>query len=74
MSQITKDEALDIAKKHINTLIQFKITDQWDDGWGPVYGAEMLIRKMYNCREVRLADLAWAYYRDGVEGGKGGNG
>ena len=41
MSQITKEEALDIAKKHINTLIQVEITDQWNAGW-VVYGADRL--------------------------------
>ena len=42
MSQITREEALDIARTHISSLFQLKITDQWDDGWGPVYGADRL--------------------------------
>jgi hypothetical protein len=41
MSRITKEEALDRSKKHISTLIQFEITDQWNAGW-VVYGADRL--------------------------------
>ena len=41
MKRINKEEALDRAKKHISTLIQFEITDQWNAGW-VVYGADRL--------------------------------
>jgi hypothetical protein len=41
MSRITREEALDRAKKHISSLIQFEITDQWNAGW-VVYGADKL--------------------------------
>ena len=46
MSRITKEEALDRAKKHISTLIQFEITDQWKAGW-VVYGADRLANCWY---------------------------
>ena len=46
MSKITKEEALDRAKKHISTLIQFEITDQWNAGW-MVYGADRLANCWY---------------------------
>ena len=46
MSRITKEEALDRAKKHISTLIQFEITDQWNAGW-VVYGADRLANCWY---------------------------
>ena len=46
MSRITKEEALDRAKKHISTLIQFEITDQWNAGW-VVYGADRLVDCWY---------------------------
>jgi hypothetical protein len=39
--QITKDEALDIAKQNISQLFQIEITDKWDAGW-PVYAADRL--------------------------------
>jgi hypothetical protein len=42
MSRITREEALDRAKKHISTLIQFEITDKWNAGWGPIYAADRL--------------------------------
>jgi hypothetical protein len=41
MNRITKEEALDRAKKHISSLIQFEITDQRNAGW-VVYGADRL--------------------------------
>jgi hypothetical protein len=31
--QITKDEALDIAKQNIPNLFHIEITDAWDSGW-----------------------------------------
>ena len=46
MSRITKEEALDRAKKHISTLIQFEITDQWNARW-VVYGADRLANCWY---------------------------
>lgn len=42
MSRITKEDALDIAKNHINSLFHIEITDQWNDGWGPIYAADRL--------------------------------
>ena len=42
MSQITPEAALEIAKKHVGTLIEFKITDKWEDGWGSIYGGDSL--------------------------------
>jgi hypothetical protein len=50
MSQITKEDALDRAKQHISTLIQFEITDQWNTGWR-VYGAD----KLANCWYITLS-------------------
>jgi hypothetical protein len=37
--QITKDEALDIAKQNISQMFHIEITDEWDSGW-----------KVYQCR------------------------
>ena len=31
--QITKDEALDIAKQNISQLFHIEITNEWDSGW-----------------------------------------
>jgi hypothetical protein len=42
MSRITKEEALDIAKSNIGSLFHIEITDQWNDGWGPIYAADRL--------------------------------
>jgi hypothetical protein len=42
MIQIIAEEAFDVVKEHISTLSQFEITDQWDDGWGTVYGSDLL--------------------------------
>ncbi len=33
MTQITKDEALKIAKNNITQLFQIKISDTWNEGW-----------------------------------------
>ena len=41
MSQITKEEALDIAKSNISELFNIEITDTWDARW-PVYAADRL--------------------------------
>ena len=41
MSQITREEALDIAKSNIGSLFHIEITDKWNAGW-PVYGADRL--------------------------------
>jgi hypothetical protein len=41
MSQITKEEALDIARSNISTLFHIEITDKWNTGW-LVYGADRL--------------------------------
>lgn len=32
MSQISREEALDIARKSISLLPHIEITDQWNDG------------------------------------------
>ena len=42
MSRITREEALDIAKSNIGSLFHIEITDQWNDGWGPIYAADRL--------------------------------
>ena len=43
MSQISREEALDIARKSISMLPHIEITDQWNNGWtNYVYGSEML--------------------------------
>ena len=42
MSRITREEALDIAKSNIGSLFHIEITDQWNDGWGPIYAADKL--------------------------------
>ena len=41
MSQITREEALDIAKNNIGSLFHIEITDKWNVGW-PVYGSDKL--------------------------------
>jgi len=41
MSQISREEALDIARKDISMLPHIEITDQWNDGWR-IYGSESL--------------------------------
>jgi len=41
MSQVSREEALDIARKDISILPHIEITDQWNDGW-TTYGSEML--------------------------------
>jgi len=41
MSQVSREEALDIARKDISMLPHIEITDQWNDGW-TIYGSEML--------------------------------
>jgi len=41
MSQITKEEALDIAKNHIGLLFHIEITDKWNAVW-PIYEADRL--------------------------------
>ena len=41
MSQITKEEALDIARSHIGSLFHIEITDKWNARW-PVYEADGL--------------------------------
>ncbi len=41
MSQITREEALDIAKNNIGSLFHIEITDKWNTGW-PVYAADSL--------------------------------
>ncbi len=41
MSQITREEALDIAKSNIGSLFHIEITDKWNAGW-PIYGADRL--------------------------------
>jgi hypothetical protein len=57
MSRITKEEALDRAKKHISTLIQFEITDQWNAGW-PVYGIDKLADCWYITFSSRFGGCA----------------
>ena len=42
MSQITREEAIDIARSYIGALFYIEITDKWNDGWGSVYGADRL--------------------------------
>ena len=42
MSQITREEALHIARSNIGSLFHVEITDKWNDGWGSVYGADRL--------------------------------
>ena len=41
MSQITREEALDIAKNNIGLLFHIEITDKWNAGW-PVYASDRL--------------------------------
>ena len=41
MNQITKEEAIDIAKGNINSLFNIEITDTWNDEW-PEYAADRL--------------------------------
>jgi hypothetical protein len=47
MSTITREEALDIAKSNIGSLFDIDITDQWNDGWGPIYAADRLAHCWY---------------------------
>ena len=42
MSRISREEALDIAKSNIGSLLHIEITDQWNDSWGPIYAADKL--------------------------------
>jgi len=46
MSQITKEEALDIAKHNISTLFTIEITDTWNANW-PAYAADRLTNCWY---------------------------
>ncbi len=46
MSQITREEALDIARSNISSLFHIEITDKWNVGW-PVYGADRLANCWY---------------------------
>lgn len=48
MSQISREEALDIARKDISMLPHIEITDQWNDGW-TIYGSEMLSGCLSSC-------------------------
>ena len=41
MSQISREEALDIARKSISMVPDIEITDQWNDGWR-IYGSKKL--------------------------------
>ena len=41
MSQITREEAFDIAKNNIDSLFHIEITDKWNAGW-PVYASDRL--------------------------------
>ncbi|MFH1220700.1 MAG: hypothetical protein V1694_09655 [Candidatus Eisenbacteria bacterium] len=41
MSQITREEALDIARSNISTLFHIEITDKWNAGW-QVYAVDRL--------------------------------
>ena len=44
MSQISREEALDIARNNIGKLFHIEITDKWNTGWS-VYAAD----KLANC-------------------------
>ena len=46
MSQITREEALDIARSNISTLFHIEITDKWNARW-PVYAADRLANCWY---------------------------
>jgi hypothetical protein len=47
MSKINREEAIDIARSYIGSLVHIEITDKWNDGWGSVYGADKLADRWY---------------------------